>query len=198
MSLPMSLSPSQFQPVDELMLRVKAGDQAAWTELYAECFPKLIRAVRKKMGTSRALRQVYDSADIANDVWKSLAASWESCDFPNQQALMSHLLKEANRKFIDRYRNENTAKKGKGRTPLSFDGLPGEGDLPSDYPTPSAIAVGNETWSELTKGRSELEIEILRQRLEGHSTESISKRTGVHEKRIQRLLRMVWDTLTGS
>ena len=77
------------QPSDNdssgLFARARAGDQAAWEELFHTCYPKVIRVVRRKL--DRPLRSLYDSTDFASDVMKSLAANLDRLDFPSIDSL---------------------------------------------------------------------------------------------------------------
>ena len=43
------MSDSSRYDSDELIARARAGDQAAWEELFHTCYPKVIRVVRRKL-----------------------------------------------------------------------------------------------------------------------------------------------------
>ena len=84
----------------------RAGDQAAWEELFYTCYPKVVRVVRRKLNAP--MRSLYDSTDFASDVWGSLVAKSDRFDFPNVAALMAFLTKAAEQKVIDEYRRGHT------------------------------------------------------------------------------------------
>src|SRR3954468_17659368 len=95
------MSDSSDLDSDELIARARAGDQAAWEELFRACYPKVVRVVRRKL--DRPLRPLYDSTDFASDVWKSLAAKCDRFDFPSIDSLMAFLKQAAEQKVIDEY-----------------------------------------------------------------------------------------------
>src|SRR4051812_15747384 len=83
----------------DLLDRARAGDQAAWDELFKTCYPKVIRVVRRKL--NRPLRALYDSTDFASDVMKSLVGNLDRLDFPSIHSLMAFLTQAAEQKVID-------------------------------------------------------------------------------------------------
>src|ERR1700674_2464513 len=94
---------------DELIARARAGDQAAWEELFHTCYPKVIRVVRRKL--DRPMRSLYDSTDFVSDVMKSLAANLDRLDFPSLSSLIAFLAQAAEQKVIDEYRRRHTLKR---------------------------------------------------------------------------------------
>src|SRR5205823_7837978 len=89
---------SSDSDADGLFARARAGDQAAWEELFTTCYPKVVRVVRRKLNAP--MRSLYDSTDFASDVWGSLVAKSDRFDFPNVAALMAFLTKAAEQKVI--------------------------------------------------------------------------------------------------
>ena len=73
---------SAVDGVSGLFDRARSGDQHAWRELFDACYPKVIRAIRRRLN-SQAMRSLYDSTDFVGDVWKSLAEKPEKFDFAN-------------------------------------------------------------------------------------------------------------------
>src|SRR5262249_12501126 len=138
-------SESTASEPDGLFARARAGDQAAWEELFRTCYPKLIRVVRRKLNPP--MRSLYDSADFASDVWKSLAAKYARFDFPSVSSLMNFLAQAAEQKVIDEYRRRHTLKRDMERElPLVTDGEGGigAGAVASADPTPSQLAQATE------------------------------------------------------
>src|SRR4051794_29971708 len=99
---------------DALFARARAGDDAAWKELFDKCYPKVIRVVRRKLNSP--MRSVFDSTDFASDVMKSLAANAGRLDFPSFQSLMAFLASVAEQKVIDEYRKAHAQKRDLSRT----------------------------------------------------------------------------------
>ena len=167
--------------------RAQAGDESAWRELYASCYPKVIRVIRRRLN-SPAMRRVYDSTDFAGDVWQSLAAKCGRFDFPNVAALQAFLVVAAERKVIDEHRRLHAQRNelGGGRPP----GLLGDGlDPPSHDPSPSQVAVEHEAWEQLLDRLSEDERRVLLMKREGHSNEEIAEAVGWHVRKVQRFFK---------
>src|SRR5579883_3208100 len=128
----------------EVMEAAHRGDQSAWEVLFRECYPKVVRVVRRKL--SREMRSLYDSTDFASDVMKSLAANWGHLDFRSIESLYAFLAKVAEQKVIDEYRRRNSQKRDWSRERR----LMTDGDdsapvqLPSDEPRASQVAQANE------------------------------------------------------
>jgi RNA polymerase sigma factor (sigma-70 family) len=183
---------------DGLFARARAGDQEAWEELFRTCYPKVIRVVRRKLHPP--MRSLYDSADFASDVWKSLAAKFERFDFPSIDSLMAFLKQAAEQKVVDEYRRRHTQKRDMGLE-RRIDGEPGHGigaaTLRSDDPTPSQVAQASEGWERLRAKLTEPERDIIELKRLGYTNDEISERTGWHLRKVQRFLKHlheVWQS----
>jgi len=185
----------QGDPKERLLARARAGDEAAWEELFRTCYPKLIRAVRRKLDPP--LRSLYDSTDFASDVMKSLAAKFDRLDFPSLDSLYAFLTKAAEQKVIDEYRRRHTLKRDISRE-RSINAV-GEGDrsatLPSPDPTASQVAQKNEAHERLLARRSETERAVIEMKRQGYSTAEISDCTGWHIRKVQRFLDDLHESL---
>jgi len=174
---------------DEILLtRARAGDRAAWYELFDTCYPKIRRVVRRKL--DRPLRNLYDSTDFANDVMKSLAEKFERYDFPSIESLMKFLKQAAEQKVIDEYRRQHTLKRDQRRERPMDAAEGGSSDyLPSADPTPSQVAQAGEVEEQLFARLDEPEKRsIIEMKQQGYSTNEIVERTGWHPRRVQRFL----------
>ena len=183
------------QSLDSLLERAQAGDQAAWEELFRQCYPKVVRVVRRKL-TSSAMRSLYDSTDFASDAWKSLVARSGGFDFPTIDHLMAYLVKVARNKVIDEDRRLHTLKNEVGRArPIEFGGedRPAR-ELASNEPTASQLAVTRETLDELRSGLGEPERMIIDLKLQGDSNEAIAAQVGWHVRKVQRFLQDLRET----
>lgn len=183
-------SDSSSGNLDGLFARAREGDQAAWRELFETCYPKVVRVIRRKLHGASAIRALYDSADFASDVWKSLAAKSDRFDFPNVSALMAFLTQAAEQKLIDEQRRLHTQKRDIGRErPIS--GLEGEGHtgLASSDPTPSQFAQAREVREWLLAGQPDQGRQVIELRDQGYSNEEIADRTGWHLRKVQRFLK---------
>ena len=179
-----------------LFARARAGDQAAWEELFRTCYPKVVRVVRRKL--DRPLRSLYDSTDFASDVMKSLMANLDRLDFPSMDCLMSFLAQVAEQKVIDEYRRRHTLKRdvSRERALVMDDGT----DLrplvlASADPTPSQVAQADEVRERLLAGQEEPERVIIELKLQNYSNAEIAVKTGWNLRRVQRFFEKLQDTL---
>ena len=179
-----------------LFARARAGDQAAWEELFRTCYPKVVRVVRRKL--DRPLRSLYDSTDFASDVMKSLMANLDRLDFPSMDCLMSFLAQVAEQKVIDEYRRRHTLKRDVSReralvTDVGTDLRPLV--LASADPTPSQVAQADEVRERLLAGQEEPERVIIELKLQNYSNAEIAVKTGWNLRRVQRFFEKLQDTL---
>jgi RNA polymerase sigma factor (sigma-70 family) len=177
-----------------LFARARAGDQAAWTELFETCYPKVIRVIRRKLN-SPSIRSLYDSTDFASDVWKSLAANAERLDFPTMDSLMGFLVHVAENKLNDELRRQSTRKRDRNRDRPDSD----QRALASSDPTPSAFAQERERLEQIL-GRADDEQgrEVIRLKRLGYRNEEIAEQLGWHVRKVQRFLKGLDDTSASS
>ncbi len=181
---------------DALIARARAGDQAAWEELFHTCYPKVIRVVRRKL--DRPLRSLYDSTDIASDVMKSLAANIDRWDFPSIQSLIAFLAQAAEQKVIDEYRRRHTLKRDITRecALVTADGADmKQVTLASPDPTASQVAQASEVRERLLAGQDELKQAVIELRRQGYTNDEIVERTGWSIRKVQRFLKDLRETL---
>jgi RNA polymerase sigma-70 factor (ECF subfamily) len=191
---PMSDSPDHDS--DELIARARAGDQAAWEELFRTCYPKVIRVVRRKL--DRPMRSLYDSTDFVSDVMKSLAANLDRLDFPSLGSLIAFLAQAAEQKVIDEYRRRHTLKRDitRDRALVAANGtdvMPLA--LASCDPTASQVAQASEIRERLLAGQDELERTVIELRRLGYTNVEIAERTGWNIRKVQRFLKDLHDSL---
>jgi RNA polymerase sigma factor (sigma-70 family) len=190
-----SSGPTDHDPI-ALLARARAGDQAAWEELFHTCYPKVVRVVRRRL--NRPLRALYDSTDFASDVMKSLAANLDRLDFPSLPSLMAFLTQAAEKKVIDEYRRRHTLKRDITREcALTFEGRYGDAAsaLTSGEPTASQVAQAREVHDRLLARDDEAERLIVELKREGHSNAEIAARTGWNIRKVQRFFKNLHDSL---
>jgi len=174
-----------------LFARAKAGDESAWEEIFHQCYPKVIRVVRRKL--DRPMRSLYDSTDFASDVMKSLAANVGRLDFPSFRSLMTFLEQVAEQKVIDEYRKAHTLKRDiSRRRPLTTD-PGGDGHALSGrsaVPTPSQFAQATEAHERIVAGQSEPEQRAaIALKEQGFSLPEIAEQTGWALRDVQRFFK---------
>jgi len=182
---------------NELIARARAGDQAAWEELFHTCYPKVIRVVRRKL--NRPMRSLYDSTDFVSDVMKSLAANIDRLDFPSLGSLIAFLAQTAEQKVIDEYRRRHTLKRDitRERALVTADGMDMRPQsLTSTNPTASQVVQADEVRERLLAGHQDAqEREVIELRRQGYTNVEIAERTGWNIRKVQRFLKDLHDTL---
>jgi RNA polymerase sigma-70 factor (ECF subfamily) len=190
------LSDISDQEPDSLFSRARAGDQAAWAELFHTCYPKVCRVVRRKL--DRPLRSLYDSTDFASDVMKSLAANLDRLDFPSISSLMAFLAQAAEQKVIDEYRRRHTLKRDikRERSLTSEEGTDIQPIiLKSAEPTPSEFAQADEVREQLLAGQDATERAVIELKQHGYSNSEIAEKTGWNIRKVQRFFKDLHESL---
>ena len=190
----MTSRPEMGVDLARVLQEAHRGDPAAWEALFKECYPKVVRVVRRKL--NRSMRSLYDSTDFASDVMKSLAAQFDQLKFPSIDSLMAFLAHVAEQKVIDEWRRRNTLKRDITlERPIWGNGADAAPiQLASDDPTASQQAQANEFQErllDLTDDETERTIIELKQ--QGYSTSDIVERTGWNIRKVQRFLKKLGD-----
>ena len=187
-----SVCPSARVARPDLLDRARQGDQEAWQDLFNDCYPKVVRVVRRRL--SRPMRNLYDSTDIANEVMKSLAAKFNRFDFSSIDGLQAFLVRAAEQKVIDGYRKGHAKKRD-----VTRDRSLGTGDqtreLTDDSPSASQLAVATEEEEILLDGQVGERRQILELKIQGFSNSEVSRTLGWNVKRVERFiesLRGLW------
>ncbi len=189
-------SDSSSHDSDELIARARAGDQAAWEELFHTCYPKVIRVVRRKL--DRPMRSLYDSTDFVSDVMKSLMANLDRLEFPSVGSLIAFLAQAAEQKVIDEYRRRHTLKRDirRERALVGPDGRDIKPlMLPSGDPTASQVAQASEARERLLAGQDELERRVIELKRLGYTNVEIAEQTGWSLRKVQRFFKELHDAL---
>jgi RNA polymerase sigma factor (sigma-70 family) len=179
------LAPSGHDSAD-ILARARAGDQQAWEILFNECYPKIVRVIRRRL--SRPMRKIYDSTDIANEVMKSLAAKFHHFDFSSIDGLRAFLIKAAEQKVVDGHRHGHAQKRDLGRDRALASGDLEHWEPAAISPTASQVAVASEEEEKLLDGQSGEHRQILELKLQGLSNSEVAKTIGWHIRKIERFL----------
>ncbi len=143
------------------------------------------------------MRSLYDSADFASDVMKSLAANAERLDFESFESLVAFLSKVAEQKVIDEYRRVHAQKRDIDREERLESGDE-EGDRPIGYasgdPTASQFALAREAQEGLLYGKSGTERRAIQWKEEGYTTEEIASKTGWGKRKVQRFFQALQES----
>lgn len=176
--------------------RARAGDAAAWDELFNTCYPKVKRAIQARLRGQGRMRAVFDASDFASDVMKSLAANRDRFDFPDMAQLVAFLTKCVEQKFIDEHRRQHAQKRDVQRQ-CSIDEIAftaGEA-MAASGPTPSQVAQADETLERILEIHEDpSDQEVIRLKMAEYSTSEITERTHRSERSIQRMLKKTFET----
>ena len=180
---------------DALMQRVRAGDQAAIAALLKTYEPEVRLMVRSRL--PQALRQRFDSLDLAQSVWISLLIGEESGiqnEFASPRQFLGYVAGVTHNKILEKYRQHTRTKKYDLAREEPLDVRPGAPGARRDLepaapePTPSQQVQAVEVMERLAAGRSPAEALVLELRSQGLTFEEIGQRTGLHERTARRLV----------
>lgn len=171
----------------DLIERARAGDQDAWHELFEECYPKILRVVRRRL--SQQMRRHIDSTDIANEVINSLAVRFGDFDFDSMGDLRRFVVHAAQQKVVDHYRHVHAQKRdvGRDRAFVAEDGVT-PWEPPGSSPTPSQVAVAVEEERQLLDNQSGDAREVLELRIQGYSNGEVAEKVGWSRRTVERFL----------
>ena len=181
----MSADPS----FDDLIQRLRAGDQAAATELVRRYEGAVRRTIRFRLSDAR-LRSVLDSTDVCQSVFASFfvraAAGQYELGAPEQ--LVKLLVTMARNKLASQVRREQAGRRDRRRT-----GAAPAGEEPADAgPSPSQEVSARELLQEVYRRLSPEERRLVELRNDGRDWEAIAAEVGgtavVLRKRLSRAL----------
>jgi RNA polymerase sigma factor (sigma-70 family) len=173
--------------IQELLARIKDGDEAAARELLTRYESKVRLVVRRQL--PRLLRSRFDSIDFLQSVWGSFFHQLRTGpnDLKEEQNLITFLAWAARNKVIDEYRRAATQKQDIHRErPLVVQDEDAIRLAAGD--TPSQLAEANETYDRLRGLLPEDRRVIVELKAAGYSSREIGERLGVSERTVQRLL----------
>ncbi len=190
----MCVASEEFQ---RLLAEIRGGSQEAVRELVEYYAPHIVRAVRRKL--SRAIRAKFDSIDFVQAVWASFFAVPQRLgDFEGPDDLVKHLAALAHNKVVDELRRRmETDKYNINREQsLNDSGLHLRGGMAADQPTPSQVALADELWARLLRGRPKHYRRILELRRDGNTQEQIARKLGMNERTVRRVIQRVFEEQT--
>jgi RNA polymerase sigma factor (sigma-70 family) len=173
--------------IQELLARIKSGDEGAARELLTRYEPKVRLVVRRQL--PRLLRSRFDSLDFLQSVWGSFFHKIRTGpnDLREEQNLITFLAWAARNKVIDEYRRAGTRKQDIRREERLKVIEDGETRL-AGGDTPSQLAQARETYDRLRDLLPEDRRVILELRAAGHSCKEIGEKLGMSERTVQRIL----------
>jgi RNA polymerase sigma-70 factor (ECF subfamily) len=168
---------------DEVMARLRAGDEAAAREVFERFVRQLVELARHQFDA--VLRRKVDPEDVVQSAYKSFflrygAGKLEIRDWDNLWALLTVITL---RKCLDRVEYHRAERRDVHREAAA----PPWWDAVAREPTPQEAAVLAETVERLLRGLEEGERPIVELSLQGYTTQEISARLGRPERSVRRL-----------
>jgi RNA polymerase sigma-70 factor (ECF subfamily) len=174
-----------------LMQRVRAGSEEAARFLVARYGNHILRVVRRTL--HKQLRSKFDSVDFQQDVWASFFAEQPQKSFDRPEALAAFLAKLAKNKVLMTVRQRCRLQKYNVLREQSLEGSAAwqARDAAARQPTPSQLAVAQERWDQLLKGRPPRHQRILILLRQGYTHQQIAHDLGLDERTVRRVVRKV-------
>jgi RNA polymerase sigma-70 factor (ECF subfamily) len=167
---------SEDKAFRELMGRVRAGDEAAATQLVREYEPVIRRVVRIQL-RDRRMRRVLDSMDICQSVLRSffIRAALGQYELTTPQELLNLLSTVARYKLADQVKQHRRECRDVRRVES---GSPEDRAIAAVASSPSEQAANRELLHEFRKRLSDDERHLADQRALGHGWAEIAAATG--------------------
>jgi RNA polymerase sigma-70 factor (ECF subfamily) len=178
----------QDSSFDDLMRRVRQGDNAAAEQIYTQYANRVIGLARSRL--SNPIRQKEDPDDVAQSVFKSFFRAQQAGQFQleDREGLWKILFVITLRKCARRYERYR-AQSRDARKEVALE------DDVAHEPAPEEAVLLTETVEELLRDLHDRERPILVLALNGHTPEEISTRIGRTERTVYRVLKRVREKL---
>ncbi len=163
-------------PFEEMMRRIREGDQEAAAQLVRFYEPTIRRVIRFRLQDSR-LKTLLDSEDICQSVLGSffVRAAAGQYELQHPEQLVQLLVKMARNKLASKTRRETAQRRDRRRLEAT-DALAEEAAATSA--TPSRVLMHQELLTEAYRRLADDELELVRLRHEGLSWEEIAAQQG--------------------
>jgi RNA polymerase sigma factor (sigma-70 family) len=180
-------------PDDEfpkLLVRVRAGDESAASELVQRYERAVLRAVRSRLG--QQMRRAMDSMDVVQSVHQSLLVGLRSQRFEmsSPSELIALAVVIVQRKIARHWRKLKRTPSADGDTAAHPQGATPSG-ICSTEPGPADVAAADELLAQFLAPLDNLDRQLVRLKLDGHS----SVEAAAVLKREPAFVRMRWSRL---
>ncbi len=179
----------------DLLQRVRAGDEAAATELVRRYEPEVRRAVRVRL-TDPRLRRVLDSADVCQSVLANffVRVTAGEFDLDRPEQLLHLLLAMARNKLLDKARRQHARRRDQRRleagADAALDGLQG------GEPDPVRVVAGQDLLATVRGLLSDEERYLADQRGLGREWADIAGEQGARPDALRKKLSRALDRVT--
>jgi RNA polymerase sigma-70 factor (ECF subfamily) len=180
-------------PFQELIHRIRAGDEAAAAELVRLYEPAIRRAARIRLADSN-LRRLFDSIDISQSVFASffVRAALGQYELDKPERLLGLLVAMSRKKLADHARQQAAARRDYRRTRNGID----EGMLPAAGSSPDQRVATNELIDEFRKRLSQDERRLAEQRALGRGWDQIAAEEGGSAEALRKQLARAIDRIS--
>jgi RNA polymerase sigma factor (sigma-70 family) len=181
-------APASFE---DLVRRVRAGDQAAAAEVVRRYEPAIRRAVRFRLADAR-LGRVLDSMDVCQSVLASffVRAAAGQYDLDNPERLLGLLVAMARKKLACRARRERAQRRDYRR--VTATDPEGQGCAAAE-PTPSRRLAARELLDEVRRRLSDDERRLMELRAEGLDWAAVAAQLGGSAEALRKKLARAVD-----
>jgi RNA polymerase sigma factor (sigma-70 family) len=184
----------QETPFQDLIQRVRAGDEEAALKLVRDYEPAIRRAARLRLVDSR-LRRVFDSMDICQSVFASFfvraAMGQYELDQPDQ--LLKLLVSMSRKKLVDRAREQGAARRDYRRVET---GSGAHANFVARDSSPSQQVAARELLQEFRRRLSEEERQLAEQRASGRDWAQIAAQQGGSPEALRKKLARAIDRVS--
>jgi RNA polymerase sigma-70 factor (ECF subfamily) len=182
------LEENDFQ---DLIRRIRAGDEAAAAELVRTYEPVIRRAARVRLTDSR-LRRLFDSMDICQSVLASffVRAALGQYELEQPEQLLRLLVDMSRKKLVDRAREQGAARRDYRRSPAGGQDV---GEVAAAGPSPSQEVAADELLREFRKRLSEDERQLANRRATGQDWAQIAAESGGSPEALRKRLTRAVD-----
>jgi RNA polymerase sigma-70 factor (ECF subfamily) len=190
---------SQEQSFDDLMARLRTGDQDAAAQVFDRYAKQLIQLAWRQLGPK--LRQKLDPEDVLQSVFRSFfshQAAGEITGLESWDNLWGLLVVITMRKCRRQIKRFHYARRNVQReipVPSSDPESESQAGLTSDEPTPAEAVMLTETVEQLMSRMDARQQEIFSLSLQGRTVPQISEQLGCTERLAFRVLRRVREVL---
>jgi RNA polymerase sigma-70 factor (ECF subfamily) len=185
---------SEQHSFDDVMARLRGGDQDAASQVFQQFASRLIGLTRQRLDSR--LCQKLDAEDVVQSVFKSFFVRHGQGQFElaNWDGLWGLLVRITLRKCVRKKRNFYGPQRDVRREAVPSPGEDGAGlewEAVAREPRPEEAAVLAETVGQFLSGLNERDRPIVELRLEGYTAPEISTRVGRTEHTVQGILKRV-------
>ncbi len=185
---------SEQSTFEDLLRRVRSGDQGAAAELVRQYEPTIRRVARVRLLDTR-LRRLLDSVDICQSVFGSffVRAALGEYDLKTPEQLLNLLVSMSSKKVIDQARRAKAARRDIRR---DEGGEPAEQQWVSPGPSPSQEVAGAELLEAFRSRLSAEERQLAEDRAAGLDWSQIAAKRGDSPEALRKRLARAIDRIS--